>query len=490
MPNVVFISARTDELYLERRAAYEAVGVSGALPLVIDPALNKLTDSMVAVRNGGGVVVSPVQQKRFTGRRELRKQVDAILDAADQFVGIYGLTSGAQQHCIAWLTWIEYELYRFLTRQVERSGVPGIKGLLLDVVPLGEHRDRLYRINDLMRSAEYIALLRESLLEGRGRRSSPFSRELHKVMSGRCTLIHKRESGLESRLSYDLQEFLLPIRPYLHEVRTTVLGTPRPGDFHYFPAHARIFELLYEKRPEQPSEDPDALMAHDGLVAIRIRRKPGVPDSSPVLYPLLREVFQAGLDIRLLRIQCLAQGSPSLEEGVFCMAQPIRSGLVEEMELLSSSAILTAQLERELGGPQPGESDYEIMGTATMTMGDVPPIGGSIEALGVLRARHAEDRLHAYSIQALDLPGMLWSVATLIASYGGSIVHMNFDCRVCNQRDANQVSEVTFQVAFLVDETKMELPNGAYPQDEFTQGLRTFEHQLRILHGVVSVSVI
>lgn len=470
----VFVSARTDELHLERIAAYEAIGQTGRIPLALDTALNKLSDGALLSR-------TQEEEKRFSGRRTLREQVDALLDASDAFVGVYCRTAGVPDYSIGWLTWIEYELLRFLTRMVfirshglhaERGG--GRKPRFHRWRPLT--RLQLRRLNALMRDPAHIAELRRDLHDRPRRGRHTRVERVHTVLAERCRFFLKRTQEEAPALSYDLQEFLLPLRNRVTEVRTSVLASSRPGDYRFFPAHADLFESLYSALGQW--QDGPGRRAPQRSVRVHVRREVHVENRPAILYPLLRILFQLGMNIRQLFVNCPAPGKRRLEPGILCVARHMRNVDKRQHERLVTS--LRRLLREELGEVQEGLR-VEVKSTAQL-------VPGRVSGVHRLRRRGVQ----AYAVRALNVPGMLWSLTTLIASYGGNIVHLRFDEATGAPPEGSFGAPgctIDFDVAFELDPkaAREAGPRTRYAVESFHANILTFEHQLKILHGVVSV---
>lgn len=457
-PRAVFVSARTDELWLERNAASAAIATSGLTPLVFDSALNKLSDEVVPEADPG----NPERpQKRLSGKRNLRSQVDSLIDASDFFVGVYFHTAGLQEYSTGWLTWVEYELVRFLMRHLllEDHGLLETAPLprFHEWKPLAEEERK--QLNDFVRSTTRVAEMRRRLQEMAAGSREPEVERLRTVVESRCLLFHKRSREVSPQLSHDLQVFLHPLRGHLREIRTTVREAhSNLGDFHYFPSHAHLFETIHSRL--RGVAQPVGASTGRG-VRIRVERRPDADHRVGLLYPLLREVFQRGLSIQQLFVGCSESTAPA--PGITCFATSPREGWNAETDRLH----LAERVESVVPGLPGLETHVEVA--------EPPPT--------FAMAEQAPGK-HAYEVVVLDTPGAVWSVCTLIASYGFDMTYVHFDTRVGSGATPVVTSAspgVALAIAF---------EDG--PRNEHRtlgiQGIATFEYQLKSLHGVVSIA--
>jgi hypothetical protein len=491
-------------LYLERLASFEAVGMAGKLPLLLDPALNKLTDTAVprAPRKPHTSEPNPSEpnpsepnpskpnpskpegekpENRHSNRRSLRAQVDALVDGADLFIGIYGRTAGNPDYTIGWLTWIEYELLRFLTRLLYFGSKSTQNGMWHKLGHGGSKPSppsQLDELNKLMRDREHISSIRRALLDPSKETGRPYAARLGAVMRNHCMFFLKRDHGDEMRLSYDLQEFLLPLRTELREVRTTVHCAARPGDYHFFPAHAGLFEDLYN-RLRMSQKTPRGPSAQQSVLRITIRRESTADNKPAVLYPLLRELFQHGLNVQQLFIQCPSRPGAKPAPGIVCIATPIHSAY-SASTLESVAADLKRAILNEFAV---GQLKVDVFPTPKSRLKRYSP------------RELLTEMSYAYSLQVLDVPGILWSIVTLLASYGGNITHMHFDERAVIQGGSNgefdsHGRQVRLEVVFEIDEQGASgvVPLQGESHNDFKHAQRTFEHQLKLLHGVISIA--
>ncbi len=487
LAETVFVSSRTEELWLERNSVYEAIGLAGKIPIMLDTALNKLTDG--AFPRG----TAESDDRRFSGKRSLRTQVDALVDSADFFVGVYGTLAGIPDYSIRWLTWIEYELLRFLTRILCIRRVKDYAGYQTGPIRLEPWRPltpkQREKLNDKMRDAEHIAYLRRILMGTPVKKEKGEIEQVHSLLDQRCLFYFKKSPGARTQLSYDLQEFLLPLRPYLREVRTTVLSTARPGDHHFFPAHAQLFEELYR---ELRAREPAHVMPRKNAASIRIEllRRPKRNHGPGVLYPLLRELFQAGFTIKQLFVGGRYVKTPAkTQPGIYCQALAFRGVPIQGARLREVRRELRTALSRELAPVRHmiKPPKIEVSGKPYDPMGPARPVHSRKGSVNPIRA---------YTILAINLPGILWSVATLIAAYGGSIVYLNFDDRRRASYGGWMLGEenggVEFDVAFRIDAKVVKKVGAASKPgiDDYHANIRTFEHQLKVLHGIISVNPI
>ncbi len=481
-PTAAFVSARTDELWLERNAISSAVASTGVIPLVFDGALNKLADD--ALESTGPLAPSsenderagknPRPDSRTSGKRSLRDQIDSLLDAADFFVGIYSRTSGLQEYAIGWLTWVEYELYRFLMRQLCLGGhglrkAGDASAHFHPWCPLEE--SEVETLNGYMRSKERIEWLRSALQRAALGNDDSESLRVRRVLESRTLLFQKRSRDGGTQLTYDLQEFLLPIRGHLREVRTTLREAPgrlnNRGDFHYFPAHARLFQAVrgcLHGLTGGKARDP-----HAQLLKIHIVQGPSGKRTPGILYPVLREIFQRGLSICAAFVGCSPTDSSA--GGITCYVTSSRPSFDPESE----SKKLQSRLSALFLQASKIEVNVELEDRA-----------GRIET-----NRVAEGRASLYRISLLDSPGALWSVCTLVASYGGSISFL------CLNPPDDSVSLGPKSIAeprpaaseLLLDLGDKWLPKEGEDEseDEEAHDLATFEYQLQSLHAVHAV---
>ena len=219
----VFISSRMDELALERRAAYEAIARARHAPLSFDAALTKLSDSNVSPPPWDG------QEQRVSGRRELREQHDTLIDNSEFFLGIYEAGAGEPEYSLHWLSWIEYELVRFLLGRdmVEKRKSKG--------KPPRPSRELTRRVSKKLREDSERAKLLESIASKKG---------MQKLLRERCLLVWKREPG-GVRASTDLSWFLSCLRTHLKEVRTT-RNRVSSGEYLFVPSDVSLFEMVTE----------------------------------------------------------------------------------------------------------------------------------------------------------------------------------------------------------------------------------------------------
>ena len=431
--DTVFISSRSDELWLERNAAYEAIGHSGRTPLLIDASLNKLTDSDLPP----GEPADDASHKRHSKGRTLRDQIDAFVDAADFFIGIYGVNSGRQNLSIHWMTWIEYELLRFLARHAGYAEDSSTESL-----------------NDFMRNRKNVTELRRDLLGTSG--ATQKIETLRCVLEQRCSFFFKRYPNTKLEPSIDLQRLLSFISPYVLEIRQMVSQVNDGGDFRFYPAHAMLFDHVREEFIADTGHSIDHKSGPWVIVEVERSTNGGdrVDDRRGVLYPLLRVLFQEGMEIRDLSLG----DSNSEGHGIHCFAGPFgKRKTFEDADLTASRNNLDSRLKRDLKGLP---VEYKVEVSQSNPRGNGSP--------GVSEKKQRPGH-HYFELKLLNLPGILWNITTLVTSHRGSIVDMEFPFG--NTGADNEVG----------------LWLGFESSKEHTGHIRTFEHQLKLMHGVLSI---
>jgi hypothetical protein len=109
-PRTVLISSRIDELGSARRAAFRAVHDAGWIPLLYEVEPYEWLAAHLPASPGQ----SRILQESHVQRLNERLSMDALLEKAEHFIGIYGTSLGDPSPQLCGLRPLEYELLRFL----------------------------------------------------------------------------------------------------------------------------------------------------------------------------------------------------------------------------------------------------------------------------------------------------------------------------------------------------------------------------------------
>ena len=479
--STAFVSSRTEELALERRAAYEAITVSGLIPITFDAFLSRLRDADVPQP-------SVEHELRVSRDRIVRDQVDVLLSQADLFIGIYCETVGTPRRVCGEQPWICYELYRFLVRWVVTTEHEERRSILPRDALSEDSRRQLERAGgdvDLEAAAWMRAdghrlipaLLRDAML-GQG---DPSLVETVTAIARERVRLYDRA---HHRRQPELEDFLAPFQNHCVR-RFESISIPfelSEGEERYIPAHAMLFTHMRERLGNALStgrlqratvpEAREGVRFHLAESAASLHR-PGV------LYLLLRCCFQSGLSLEVLRV-----GSTRSRHELQGWAVPYRTqGSIDPSVLYFRRAL--CRTIRHLDPECPAHQDPIAcvdVDVPCLVRVDRSPVPSDSDSKALRAAQRRESQWEwGYRFRFVDVPGTLWNLVSLITSYRGNITYLTYDA-FFDRREEHE--KVGFDRGNRVVEFEIGIASDA--DRGFGIERAAFEYQVKCLHGYIS----
>ncbi|MFK7743347.1 MAG: hypothetical protein AB8H80_23730 [Planctomycetota bacterium] len=471
----IFISTRTDECALERRAAYEAAVSQGLVPFTYDASIHRLstlTVPQVAPPSSGEV--------RQTKRRATWDHIATLIDQSDYFVGVYDRTLGAPDRPANNMPWLRFELLRFLAVQLQQAQQLRAYGMRTP--------------NEALRQADrFEQALRDQLVRPQPNEAC---NALHDILANRMFLYQRLENdgdddSYEERAESDgrprsepplaalLDPFWQFVRGFKDQVQRLQANTPGQAS-ELLPvraAHALLFRKLSEGLRDL-HYDPSAAKSEQTRPRILefelsgggLSKRPGG------LYVFLRTLFQRGLGVQSLWVGDHGKGNDlapmrgtivGMHHGGFAVAHAA-----------AEAKHVTALVEAALPG-------------VSLNIHAAPPDAAHLSERSLqLQAgefRHLQAQVHSdvltYRIEVAWMPGVLWAIVAVATAFDANIVHMSTNPRSERTEEGRKVG---FELGRIVE---VELSVEAMPDVKWWNASE-FEYQLKSLHGYVSASVL
>lgn len=416
MTETVFISSRMDELAMERRSAFAAVYEAGKIPILFEtePQENEIA------------------------------RIDALVDRADLFLGIYYETYGERSDGLCGLSPIAYELYRFIARFATIGNNP------LSSTAKNEIRHNLEK-------KKYLKQLRNDLRVQLANRAG----QLHEIFSERVRLFLRTHGSEEGMISRSLAAFLedLPrIEFHTVELKPPVNLRPYAEKERYVAPHTDLFDKIFRRLLKSKTR------------TIVVSQSPRVP--TPLFFCTINGDDEAGLLYRALEV-CFADGF-NIKDLAIRKDNP-RTPANGGIEVQIILELFHAQTDREAYSSR---ASSLRQGLEIKTRRNVKIVELAREAFIGLReeAGMIPDLLFYYRVEAADVPGLLMTVTRLISHFGGSIEY------VCYPHDYSQAGQHVYVPVIIGVE-----PVAADVRFAGLEGQRCMEHELRAIVGVANV---
>ena len=484
---------------MERRAAYEAISSAGFVPLVFDSPLNHLRDH--------DIPQSGVRSERRRSRdRVLRDQVDVLLSQADLFIGIYHETLGpCGWRVTGEQSWLEYELYRFITKfVVQEEASLGLEIFPRDQFPDTTKRDLKNAKDDEARTSAFMRAghhsIQPQLIRAALAATGPeqLVRTVQDIARRRVRLYHREDREPEPAL----REFLSPFEPFsTRGFKSSSSPYPQADNIERFiPAHGGLFAHIHDRfiaavKSEELRKTfwrgygPGDSIVHFGIRSDHRRyQRPGM------LYLILRSCFQAALRLELVVVT--TKSGDQDENRVDLWASPFRSDDTP-MEACDRAREQLCDVFSRLrdgclqAGLDQGSSLPDQVSCRASNERNCPievdlrelPDDNLYSKKVRTQQRRAGHWKWAYRMRFLDVPSTLWSIVSLLASYGGNVAYLTFDSFFDRRANADKVGfEADNQVM------EVELGIGSDPESApgFSGDVHAFEYQLKCLYGYIS----
>lgn len=410
----VFISSRMDELAIERRSAFAAVYEAGFTPILFE----------------------------MEPQKSEREKIDALVDRADLFLGIFYSTIGKSEKDLLYLCPIEYELFRFLTR--------------FDICDEPES----WRLTDADRKEISARMEKPAYLEDLQKRlrSECARREgsLYDVLRDRIRLFLRKHDP-DNWTSRKLLEFLESLPKLMFG--NNCIKPPETVSFvlddRYVPSHLTLFDQVYRQLCEAQEQGRVKMMPPgDGGSFMRFDIEG--EDQPGLLYRVLEVCFEHALNIKSLLIRKGDYEAPSKGHIVISLiAEPYYAH-----RLYRQTDRDWYNVERALRHRLRG---YSVGLAAVASWTDMHAEAYNIPHLD-----------HFYEVYTFDVPGIIMAVARLVSHLGGSIEFIYFGKEgiPSNSRYFSLVIGVVPLSNTLIDSER---------------GRKGFEYELESVMGVASI---
>jgi hypothetical protein len=408
----IFISSRMEELAMERQSAFDAIYEAGLTPILFE----------------------------MEPRSAERKKIDALVDRADLFLGVFYQTIGTPNENLCGLCPVEYELYRFLTR--------------FDVCPHPEScqltEDDRDEISRRMDDRDYLRDLQARLR----RECKKEEGEVFDVVKARVRLF-LRVLRQDNSLSRKLAELLdgMPVERFGNAAEPPPEVIRFLQERRYIPSHMDLFHRIFSEVSSALATGRIQRIDPDIKTQLCCRVKG--PDQPGLLFTVLDACFSKALNIKSLSIDKPAAGAPCVELSV--LAEHFYQTLAE---------VSPEQLDRALR--------YRLtrMGHVYEVSCAETPAGESLE----VHADQIPEGLYYYEILTFDVPGIIMLVARLVAHFGGNIEFIHFGDHPMRPRGSSHYSALILAIRPVADGCRIQRDGGI-----------TLEYELEALLGVVTV---
>ncbi len=372
----VFLSSRIDELAIERRAAFEAVYSAGLVPILYE------TEPLEDVKN----------------------KIDALVDRADLFLGLYSHTIGESSTSLAELYPIEYELLRFLA-----AFDLGFRTSTSNSLHLAHNRRRLDRQMD---DKGYHKRLTEKVRKACADKDG----ELWDVVRIRVRLYLKVAKG-DWPVSSALRDFLegLPRTPFATEVRNSPDIIPSELRVtSYVPPHGALFREILRDLEHGLHAPAGELRIGEEVNAPKVLLEVCGGDDPGVIHAALKESFEEWVNVCSIRI--------FEEPGGRFRTRFVGRPFTGANSQLDSPEAMAERLERSLRARLPAGHSVK----AELQVAE--PQGGE-------NAVQPSPAFTYLLLEGANVPGLFMHVSALITSHGGSVRYVGFDSLGARARD-------------------------------------------------------
>ncbi|HXU46397.1 MAG TPA: DUF4062 domain-containing protein [Thermoanaerobaculia bacterium] len=354
----IFISSRMDELAMERRSAHSAIIEARLTPILFE----------------------------MEPQKNERAKIDALVDRADFFIGIYYNTLGYPSEFLNDLCPIEYELFRFLAR-FDLCDEP-------ESWQLTEPAQR--EITASLADPSYVSDIRSRI------RSEIAQREgaLFDVISHRV-LLFLRVLEPDNQISRKLAEFLegLPRHEFCNQEIEPQEGVAEfVPEKRYVPAHLSLFEAVYEiLQKRKTSGDLTPLQSGAGFyMECRISGE----DRPGLLYRLLEACLDQACNIKSLLMSKESYSMPAQGAAdIRIFLEPFVTQWSERQTVRNLQSALRLRLR-----------NYSVAADLVMEWRDLAEESPKVPDLRIF-----------YEISTADVPGIIMAVTRLVSHIGGSI---------------------------------------------------------------------
>ena len=405
----VFISSRMDELAMERQSAFNAIYEAGLTPILFE----------------------------MEPRSAERKKIDALVDRADLYLGLYYQSMGKANPHLCDLTPIQYELYRFLAR--------------FDICPHPEsweiREDDREQISRKMDDTSYVTSLRNRLRSECRKEGGP----LFKIVKSRVRL-YLRIHEPDNTISRQLLEFLdgLIVQKFGNTTEEPPAVIQFLQEYRYIPAHLDLFNMVFARITRGLKEEQIRRVDPD-IKSLLLCKVAGY-DQPGLIFTILDVCFSRALNIKALSIHKAAS-----QVEVSVLAEPFYQNLVNTSP---------DQVERFLTYrfSDMGQA-YKISCCETESGRNFPVQAGQIPKTP-----------YYYEVITFDVPGIIMLVARLVAHFGGNIEFIHFEDNNAKTWETSKYSTLTLAVSPLAVDARIEQDRG-----------KTLEYELESLLGVAAV---
>ncbi len=464
-PLLAFISTRTEEMSLERRAAVEAAIAADVTPVTYDASIHRLMSTQMPPGAPSDTPFVDIENRRGV-RRPIWEHIATFLEMCDVFVGVFYHTLGPADDAAASQPWLQFELYRFIaSHEAARKAAWFTQA---DGAWAWKSAD------DAVRDPGFGAELRRAI-EAQGKDSD----ELREFLRESVWLYQWCDNRGMPFANAELQSLLAPFKDQScrrFSDRIMELNN-RPTRAELRPvrsAHAELFGLLRQR--------------FSGARASHLARHPPLPDLmvylsiedghvSPLqpgaLYVLLRACFGLGL-----RLDCLMAGSDDSPR-IRGIASPFASSWDDEEGPLEMC--LQKLLRQGLGLPTSVSSGPQVRAA---TVADRARMIEESEVKVFRRRQREQEDCITYRVRVGDFAGSLWTIVSIATAFDATIVHLSYDRRWSERPEPQKIG---FSHSSLVVDFELGLAFVGQAGEDFWTD---FEYHLKCAPGYISSSVV